>query len=381
MPSRIMILIASITFVVLLGVGIVVPILPAYATDLGATATQIGLIFSGFSLSRTLVTPIAGIIADRSEIKRLMLLGLFLYTGIAILYVWAQTPISLIWIRILHGFASAFILPLAMSYVAIIAEEGKEGLYMGTFNMSLFLGMGMGPLLGGVITDAFGINATFYCLSVLSCISGIIALLLLPQQRTIPEGSISARKWHPSMYSPMAGLLLFRILAALGRGCLLAFVPLLALASGLNMMEIGILISSNIFITGLLQRPFGRIVNRKNMVPLIITGALISAGALAALPLGWSFTSFFLIGSILGMGGALSIPASSVMAMEHGKSLGMATAMSAFEAARGVGMILGPVLSGIIMDFLGINSVFYAGGTCIALGTAVFFVLIRRRPS
>ena len=75
-PGHTLAVLALVSFVMLLGVGIVVPMLPTYAQGLGATATQIGLIFAGFSLSRTLLTPLIGALADRSELKRLMLVGL-----------------------------------------------------------------------------------------------------------------------------------------------------------------------------------------------------------------------------------------------------------------------------------------------------------------
>jgi DHA1 family multidrug resistance protein-like MFS transporter len=378
MSKHIMILLSSITFVVLIGVGIVVPILPSYAQGLGATATQVGLIFSGFSLSRTISTPIIGMIADRGEIKSFMLMGLFLYALIAITYVFATTPETLIMIRIFHGIASAFILPLAMSYIALIAKQGQEGLYMGSFNMALFLGLGSGPLIGGVITDSLGINAAFYCLSILSFISGILTLVLLPPMRSSLGGKAVMSLRMITRFSPMKGLLIFRVMNALGRGCLLAFVPILARGNGLSIFEIGVLISSNIFITGLLQRPFGMMVTHDNTIRYIVTGSFISALALASLPFGWDFLSFFTIGAVMGIGGAIAMPAASVMAVEYGRDMGMTSTMGVFEAARGVGMVLGPVISGVVMDISGIDNVFYVGGILIAIGTGVFIAFMRK---
>lgn len=373
-----MILVSSITFVVLVGVGIVVPFLPSYAQGLGASATQVGLIFSGFSLSRTISTPIVGMIADRGEIKSFMLVGLFLYTLIALTYVFATTPETLIIIRIFHGIASAFILPLAMSYIALIAKQGQEGLYMGSFNMALFLGLGSGPLIGGVITDYLGINAAFYCLSILSFISGILTLFLLPPMRTSSGEKVGMSLRIIMRFSPMKGLLIFRIMNAAGRGCLLAFVPILARGSGLSLFEIGVLISSNIFITGLLQRPFGKMVTHDNTIYCIVAGSLISALALASLPFGWDFLSFFSIGALMGFGGAIAMPAASVMTVEYGRDLGMTSTMGVFEAARGVGMVLGPVISGVVMDISGIDNVFYVGGILIAISTGMFVSLTKK---
>ncbi len=376
-----MVLISSITFVVFVGVGIVLPVLPSYAQGLGASATQVGLIFSGFSLSRTISAPIVGMIADKGDIKSFMLVGLLLYTLIALTYVFATSPEMLITIRIFHGIASAFILPVAMSYVALIAKKGQEGLYMGSFNMALFFGLGAGPLMGGIITQTMGVNAAFYSLSLLSFISGVLALLFIPSMRLPAREKAGIRPGMITRYFPMAGLLIFRVMNALGRGSLMAFVPILGLGMGLNLAQIGILISGNIFVAGALQRPFGKIVTRANTNRLIITGSLISGCALACLPLGWNFLSFLAIGTVMGIGGAIALPASSVLAMEYGKDLGMTSTMGIYEAARGVGMVAGPVLSGVVMDVSGIDNVFYVGGALIVMGTGLFVAFTRQISS
>lgn len=381
MPQRLLLLLSGISFVVLLGVGIVVPLLPLYARDLGATATQVGLIFTGFSLSRTVFAPIIGSMAERREIKSFILAGLFFYGVIALFYLRAGNANVLIAIRVIHGIASACVLPLAMSCVALIAEEGREGVFMGRFNTSLFLGMGAGPLLGGFITQAFGMDAAFVCLAAFSFLSGTLTFLLLPPMSSPGQGRQAARKSSIRHFSPMAGLLFFRVITALGRGSLFSFIPLLAQRAGLNTLEVGILISANIFTTGLLQGPFGRLATRHNAMRFIMVGSLVSAAALACLPLGWDFPSFLLLGTIMGMGGALSIPPSQVMALDFGKTLGMTSCMSLFDSAWGVGMILGPVVMGMVMDASGMNNAFYAGGLVTAAGTGFFYVITKRRSS
>jgi MFS family permease len=99
------------------------------------------------------------------------------------------------------------------------------------------------------------------------------------------------------------------------------------------------------------------------------------------MPAGQGFWSFLAIGAIMGIGGALSIPASSVMAVEHGKKLGMTSSLGIFDAAWGVGMILGPVLMGVVTDLSGIDSAFYAGGLVTALGTGLFLYISRKTGS
>jgi len=134
-------------FTAMLGLGIVSPLMPIYAESLGATGIWLGVIFAGFSISRGIFMPIIGRISDRKGRKRFILSGLLIYTIVSVAYVHAGSVYTLTFIRIIHGFASAMVIPIAMAYVGEISPEGEEGKYMGTFTVSLFLGMGFGLLL------------------------------------------------------------------------------------------------------------------------------------------------------------------------------------------------------------------------------------------
>lgn len=70
----------------MLGLGIVVPLLPYYADTLGATGIGIGLIFSGFALSRAIFMPLIGRYSDRMGRKYFILIGLGLFTLLSDVY-------------------------------------------------------------------------------------------------------------------------------------------------------------------------------------------------------------------------------------------------------------------------------------------------------
>ncbi len=380
MAHRKLFVVSLIGFVVLLGVGIVVPILPLYAKDLGASAFQIGLIFASFSLSKTIFTPIIGNLSDITGRKRLIIMGLASYTVVALMYVLATGPVTLIVIRSIHGIASAFILPVAMSYAGIIAEKGEEGLFMGTFNMALFIGMGSGPFIGGALTKFFGIDTAFYALSLLSLLALIITWGMLPVANHLSLGHETSKSQSLGIVFKsrmMKGLLVSRLINAIGRGGLLAFLPLLATARGIGKAEVGLLISVTVFTTGLLQRPFGRLANDKNTVCMVVAGSILGGLTFAGLPLGRGFWSFMGIASLMGLGGAISIPAISAMAVNEGRILGMGKTMGFLDTARSLGMIVGPVIAGAVMSTMGIDSVFYTGGILIMAGVVVFLFYVR----
>ncbi len=138
-----------VVFTGMLGMGIISPLMPLYAESMGASGLWLGLMYSGFALSRMVVMPIIGRLSDRSGRKIFIAMGLLAYCVISLSYAWASNIYALTSIRLLHGVASAMVIPIAHAYIGDLIPKGREGTYMNLFSMSSFLGMGFGPFLGG----------------------------------------------------------------------------------------------------------------------------------------------------------------------------------------------------------------------------------------
>ena len=165
------------------GAGLVAPLLPIYARELGAGALQIGMIFGAFSLSRSIFVPYFGKMSDVKGKKPFLSLGLFIYFVLSILYVFSNQIQTLILLRLGQGVASAMILPVAQAYVGMLTPKNREGFTMGLFNVSLYGGLSVGPVLGGMVKDWFGFRISFLSMGILAlfgfllCFSSLETLL------------------------------------------------------------------------------------------------------------------------------------------------------------------------------------------------------------
>ena len=380
-PRRAYVTLFIAVFATTVGMGIIAPLLSIYADSLGASGLWIGIIFSSFALSRSVLMPLIGRISDRRGRKNILLIGLLAYSVISVGYIFAGSVYSLSVVRLIHGAASAMVVPIAMAYIGELSEKGKEGSYMGNFSISLYLGLGVGPFLGGFLNDTFGFASVFWVMAALSVFSALLILILLPP--SVGEGTASQTRVQPvslrtALQNPwMRGVAAFTFLSALSRGSLMVFVPLYGPRIGLTPSEVGIVISLNIFLMALLQFPSGRLTDRGNKLSLIVVGAVLTAISIAAVPLSSTFLVLLAVSSLLGAGSALQQPPIMALTVEAGKKIGMGVAMGAYNSFMSIGMVVTPLLGGYLLDILGIDAIFYFSGLVTLLGTVVFFFLLR----
>lgn len=365
----------------LLGSGIIVPLFPLYVESMGATATSLGIIFAGFSISRALVMPFVGRLSDRKGRKLILGIGLFTYALTSFAYVWADSVASLTIIRTLQGVSAGMILPIAQAYVGDISPEGEEGKWMGYFNAAFTIGFGVGPLMGGIITDHFGMNFAFYAMGGLNMLAFLMVTIYLPESshKKIKTGTKSSLK-DISGSRTLQGIFGYRVAFAMGRGVFTAFLPIYAgIHLGLSPSQVGTLLAFNILLMSVLQLYAGRVADKLDRKSMVVAGGVISIAALALVPFAGNFWQLMVVCGLGGFGGAISMPATSALVVEEGRRLGMGLVMAVFGVAFSAGMAVGPILGGMIVDSLNISAVFYFGALSGLAGVILFIYLCRRR--
>jgi len=376
-------------FVAMLGLGIVGPIMPLYAESLGATYTQIGLLSSAFSISRLIFSAPAGRLSDTTSKKKVMAAGLSVYAVVSLMYIFAWDFNSLLSFRFVHGLGSAMTMPIAMAYAAELAPEGEEGRYMGTMNLAMFGGMGFGPLLGGSLTDLFNMSAPFYFMSGLTALSLALVMLFLPD---LGSTTYTSDKPKPSFRKVLSNRVLaasfvFRAVNALGRGAIMGFLTIFMTTAvaegglGLSITEGGIVLSVGQLSSALLQRPCGDLADRHDKNRLIIVGGTVAAVGMASFPFAHSFWEVLGARLLFAAGSALMMPAITAIAAIEGRSLGIGTTMSVLQSAMSLGMMAGPLISGVFADMFSLAPVFWLGSAISLLGLGLFVVLQPRVDS
>lgn len=179
----------------LIGFGIVLPLLPTYARELGASPFMIGMIAAIYSSMQFVFSPIWGKLSDKIGRRPVMLASIFLA---AVSYAFFSRAVSiplLILARALSGIGSANI-AAAQAYITDVTDSRSRSGAMGMLGAAFGIGFIIGPLIGGMLKTNYGISMVGIFASALIGIDFILAVFFLPESNTHAEsiGSLFTKK-------------------------------------------------------------------------------------------------------------------------------------------------------------------------------------------
>lgn len=184
-------LIFLILFIVLVGFGIVIPILPYYARELGASSFQMGLLVTLYAFAQFLSGPFWGSLSDRIGRKPVLLFGLVGLGFCFILMGLSRSYTMLLTARVLAGILAASPLSTAQAYVADLTDSANRAEGMAVAGTAQALGFIFGPVIGGTLAP-LGITVPFFLGGSVTILTALGGLIILPESRSHLVGAVSA---------------------------------------------------------------------------------------------------------------------------------------------------------------------------------------------
>lgn len=166
--------------VVMLGFGIVIPILPFYVTQFGGGGSAMGGLMAIYGVMQFVFAPIWGSLSDRYGRKPILMVGVLGNAIAQILYGFSTQLWMLFAARALAGILSSATLPTAMAYIGDSTDQSERGGKMGMIGAAMGLGMVVGPGLGGWMAH-LSLSAPFFLAAGLSLLALLLVFLLLPE--------------------------------------------------------------------------------------------------------------------------------------------------------------------------------------------------------
>lgn len=388
MLSRAFIALYISVFVATMGISMVSPLLPVYAEELGADGIWLGLTFSAFAIVQAVCGPIVGRLSDRYPRKPFIMVGLLVYMTAALGYLTAGSFAQVIAFRAFSGLGTSMIFSVARAYVGDMTPRGHEGRWFGVFATADVVGFGTGPLVAGGIRQGLGFDAVFLAMAGMMALSALIVLVALP--RVQPERP--GRQIEPRLRLPFADALRDRLvlaltvhmaLVSLSFGASFSFLGLrLENDVGVSPALIGLAFSTQDLTAGFAQPVFGRLADRGDRRRLVVAGLVALGALLFGLGLVTTYATVVLLLFLMGAATSLAAVAASAIQVVAGRRVGMGTVLGLGSAGNGIGIVVGSLTGGLMVNLWGIPAAFFFGGVVVMLGGPVFLFLTRRlQPS
>jgi len=359
--------------------GVLLPALPRYVEGpLGGGDVAVGLVVGAFSLSAFFLRPWAGGLGDRRGRRLLMVVGGGIFALSVLGYLLARSPMTLAALRLLTGAGEALFFVGAVTAVTDLAPPNRRGEAMSFFSLSIYVGIGIGPLLSEAAIDIVGFSGAW----VLSALAAVAALILgtrVPDTRPEPNARVAPS--HRLIHR--AGLLpgLVMLTSLWGMAGFLTFVPLYALDLGMkgSWLVLGLFSAIVVVVRSLGARIPDRLGAGR------ATRIALAASVLGLLSVGlWHSPAGLIVGTaIFALGIALFTPALMTLAVEGVSPTERGAVIGTTSAFLDLAFGLGPATLGFVAAGVGRGGTFVAGaGVAIAgLGIVVGSRLGRSRVS
>ena len=368
-------------FTALLGLGIISSFLTTYSTSVGATGIWIGIIFSGFVVARNLSNYFVSNIFNKYGKKIFITIGILIFAIASFLFTLPLGKIELSFVRLIQGFGSGMILPGLFSYAGIIKSDNKKIVSVRLFNLFYYASLASGPILGAILYTYLGYNFVFRFVAIFAFIVLIINQVFLPRFKmldSIPESTISFRKLI--RHNIVKAIILTAFLRAIRSSVLMSFITVLIFLNDKeNALQIGIIVSVGLFVMAIFQFIITKFTERSGHFRSLIqifAGTMIGSAGLLLAPDNIGFSKLLYLSCLIGLGAALSLPATTNIGNIISIKTGKWYWMKLLNRVNSFGFIVGPLLSGLIFEIWNINMVFYVLAAFSFLIGIVFAIMV-----
>lgn len=360
-------------FLDLLGFGIVIPVLPYYASEHGASPALVTLLSTAFSLAQFVMSPVLGRLSDRHGRRPVMLLSIAGSCAAMLVLGFASALWMVFLARVVSGSCNANV-STANAYIADRVAPKDRARYMGMMGSAIGMGFVFGPAIGGLLSSDAWPELPFLCAAGLAFVNFLMALKWLPEsveRKTVaPSGGRS---------SPLRALV--RLLDVRGTlatlvwvtfGFYLAFAAMESTMALLTEARLGwdarhtgymfslvgacIVISQTVLL--------GRSVRQFGEKRTLVIGLVVQAVGLAACATAFGAVHMVAGSAVIALGNGLVTPSTSAIvsrissADEQGLNLGIV------QSAAALSRIAGPALAGVLFEHV-------SPGAPMAVGAAI----------
>ncbi len=381
-PSLVIIL---TIFIDITGFGIVIPLLPFYATSFQAGSAALGILVASFSGMQFVFAPLLGRLSDRAGRKPILMISIVTSAMSFVLFAVANSFFVLLLSRLVAGMATET--AIAQAYMADVTPEEDRAAGMGRLGAAFGVGFIIGPAIGGALS-VFGFWVPGAAAVILTLLNLLFVFFLLPESLDRGQEGLQMESyvkggyfggWRSALATPLIGATLIVVFIII-----LAFsaIPVIAPLLGVSFFNLGAVEMSYVFMyIGLVQIVlqgflFGKLARRFSEEKFIAFGPLLMSVGMFMMPMVPNILTFLVSITMIALGiGVLDAAVPSFISKrtlksEQGGMLGVSQSVSS------IARVPGPLIGGFVFEFVGLMAPFLLSSALLVvafiLGCRIF---------
>jgi len=343
-----------------------------YLADLGASDTQIGLIYGATAVASIAMRPLLGTVMDRYGRRPVILFGNVLNVVFVLMYLTVSTLGPWVYaVRIGHGIAEAMLFSALFTYGTDVIPKSRRTEGIALFGVSGLLPIGVAGIVGDFVLSIAGFRELFLTAAGFAVITLVLSLPLPERRPALKPGESPHGFWKVvvqrdllpiwwmigSFSTVLTGYLVFirRYVDDTGFGSVGLFFS----------TYVAVAILERVFL-GWLPDRVGRMRVLYPSLGILVVGFLVLAGA-------GSWVGVAIAGAFCGAGHGFIFPILTALLVDRAPDTDRGSAMSFFTALFDVGTLIGGPLLGAIIDSAGWGPTYVATGAALALAAVIFW--------
>ncbi|WP_019393576.1 multidrug efflux MFS transporter NorA [Priestia filamentosa] len=362
-------------FIAFLGIGLVIPVTPTIMNELHLSGTIVGYMVAAFALTQLVVSPISGRWVDKFGRKKMIIIGLIIFSLSEFLFGIGQQVEVLFVSRMLGGVSAAFIMPGVTAFIADITTLNTRAKALGYMSAAISTGFIVGPGVGGFLAE-IGTRLPFFFAAGLALVATVFSLVALREPQRNPENEeikiVKGQGRLKRIFVPMyfiAFLILF--ISSFGLSAFESFFSLFADHKfAFTPKDIAIMITGGAILGVIVQVAlFERLTKWFGEMGVVRYSLIFSTIIVFLLTIVNSYYMVLLVTMVTFVGFDLIRPAlTTYLSRIAGNEQGFVGGMNSMFTS--LGNVFGPIVGGILFD-INLNYPFYFAALFSAVGVAI----------
>lgn len=377
--TKTFILTSIVNFVLMLSMFLLIVIMTNYAIETYKVSTSIaGLVSSIFILGALFGRLYGGNRINHIGSKRMLMIGMLIFIGMGIFYLFKINIGVLLLVRIIQGVGVGMATTATGTIVAQIIPPHRTGEGIGYFSSSVVLATAIGPLIGIMFVAQFPYIAVFYFSLIIGILSIILSIWIeAPQIQIADEEQIKGLSIASFLEKNAIPIAFIMLLNGFAYSSILSFIS--TYATDINLVQAGSLFFLVYAVVVLLTRPIsGKLLDRLGANAIVYPALFSFAIGLFLLSKTTTTLTFLLAAAVIGLGFGNFQSTAQAVAIKRAPIERMGLATATFYIFYDFALGLGPLLLGYLIPIIGFRSVYLQLAFFVLFSLLLYFLIFGR---